>query len=171
MDLTFLLVTLILIIFLFISYLLRVIKLCTPLLLIYLIFCFTYIIDNETSKDTIITNDEINDIQNIKGDSEIVDNSFVQNNNVNGLNKEKSEISKPVVSFNPKPIIIDTNLINQKEKERDNQSHLHHATRRTHPTKRRWYLYTFRRECARERAKRPFSFVRVYCSRVNASEN
>ena len=122
MDLTFLLVTLILIVFLFISYLLRVIKLSTPLLLIYLIFCFTYIIDNDTSKDTIITNDDINDIQNIKGDSEIVDNSFVQNNNVNGLNEEKSEISKPVVSFNPKPIIIDTNLINRKEKERDNFS-------------------------------------------------
>ena len=122
MDLTFLLVTLILIIFLFISYLLRVIKLSTPLLLIYLIFCFTYIIDSETSKDNIIINDDINDIQNIKGDSEIVDNSFVQNNNVNGLNEEKSEISKPVVSFNPKPIIIDTNLINQKEKERDNPS-------------------------------------------------
>ena len=122
MDLTFLLVTLILIIFLFISYLLRVIKLSTPLLLIYLIFCFTYIIDNESSKDTSIINYDINDIQNINEDSEIVDNSFVQNNNIDGTNEEKSEISKPVVSFNPKPIIIDTNLINQKEKERDNFS-------------------------------------------------
>ena len=122
MDLTFLLVTLILLIFLFISYLLRVIKLSTPLLLIYLIFCFTYIIDNETSKDTITINDDINDIQNINGDSEIVDESFVQNNNINGINEEKSEISKPVVSFNPKPIIIDTNLINKKEKERDRLS-------------------------------------------------
>ena len=35
---------------------------------------------------------------------------------------EKSGISKPVVSFNPKPIIIDTNLISQKEKERNNPS-------------------------------------------------
>ena len=121
MDLTFLLVTLILIIFLFISYLLRVIKLSTPLLLIYLIFCFTYIIDNETSKDSII-NDDINDIQNIKGDSEIMDNRFVKNRNIGNVNEQKSEISKPVVSFNPKPIIIDTNLINQKEKERDNFS-------------------------------------------------
>ena len=86
MDLTFLLVTLILIIFLFISYLLRVIKLSTPLLLIYLIFCFTYIIDNETSKDTVIINDDINDIQNSKGDSEIADNSFVQDNNIEGIN-------------------------------------------------------------------------------------
>ena len=118
MDLTFLLVTLILIIFLFISYLLRVIKLSTPLLLIYLIFCFTYIIDNETSKDTII-NDDISDIQNIKGDSEIMDNRFVKNRNIGIVNEQKSEISKPVVSFNPKPIIIDTNLINKKEKERD----------------------------------------------------
>ena len=119
MDLTFLLVTLILIIFLFISYLLRVIKLSTPLLLIYLIFCFTYIIDNETNKDIII-NDDTKDIQNIKGNSEIVDNRFVRNKNIDGLNEEKSEISKPVVSFNPKPIIMDTNLINQKENENDN---------------------------------------------------
>ena len=121
MDLTFLLVTLILIMFLFISYLLRVIKLSTPLLLIYLIFCFNYIIDNETGKDTTI-NDDISDIQNIKGDSEIGDNRFVKNRNIGNVNEQKSEISKPVVSFNPKPIIIDTNLINQKEKERDNFS-------------------------------------------------
>ena len=122
MDLTFLLVTLILIIFLFISYLLRVIKLSTPLLLIYLIFCFTYIIDNDTSKDTIIINDGISDIQTIKGNSEIADSRVVENRNIDDVNKEKPEISKPVVSFNPKPIIIDTNLINQKEKERDNFS-------------------------------------------------
>tara|TARA_B100000989_G_scaffold261740_1_gene212937 strand:- start:160 stop:930 length:771 start_codon:yes stop_codon:yes gene_type:complete len=119
MDLTFILVTLILIIFLFISYLLRVIKSSTPLLLIYLIFCFTYIIDNETSKDDIIINDDIKDIQNIKGNSKIIDNRFLRNKNIDNLNEEKSEISKPVVSFNPKPIFIDTNIINQKEKERD----------------------------------------------------
>ena len=113
MDLTFLLVTLILIIFLFISYLLRVIKLSTPLLLIYLIFCFTYIIDNETSKDTII-NDDISDIQNIKGDSEIMDNRFVKNRNIGNVNEQKSEISKPVVSFNP--IVILSFLFDLKEK-------------------------------------------------------
>ena len=116
MDLTFLLVTLILIIFLFISYLLRVIKLSTPLLLIYLIFCFAHIIDNETNEDSIM-NVDISDIKNIKGNSEITDNRFVQNRNIGNVNEEKSEISKPIVSFNPKPIIIDTNLINQKEKE------------------------------------------------------
>ena len=122
MDLTFLLVTLILIIFLFISYLLRVLKSSTPLLLIYLIFCFTYIIDNETSKNNIIINDNMNDIQDIKGNSGIVDNRFLTNRDNDDVNEEKSEISKPVVSFNPKPIIIDTNLINQKEKERDSFS-------------------------------------------------
>ena len=49
MDFTVISVTLILIIFLFISYLLKVIKLSTPLLLIYLIFCFTYLIDNNAN--------------------------------------------------------------------------------------------------------------------------
>ena len=58
----------------------------------------------------------------IKGTSEIVDNSFGKNRNTDDVNEEKSEISKPVVSFNPKPIIIDTNLINQKEKEKGNVS-------------------------------------------------
>ena len=118
MDLTFILVTLILIIFLFIAYLLKVIKLSTPLLLIYLIFCFTYIISNETSKKTIIANNGISDIENIIRNSENVDNRFVESKNVDDVNEKKSEISKPVVSFNPKPIIIDTNLIIKKEKER-----------------------------------------------------
>ena len=122
MDFTFLLVTLILIIFLFISYLLKVIKLSTPLLLIYLIFCFTYIIDNKKSKDTVIISDDITDTESVKSNSERQDNRFVESRNIVDVNEKKSEISKPVVSFNPKPIIIDTNLINQKEKERSGQS-------------------------------------------------
>ena len=117
MDFTFILVTLILIIFLFIAYLLKVIKLSTPLLLIYLIFCFTYIISNEKSKETIIAIDGISDIENVKRNSEILDNRFLESKNVDDVNEKRSEVSKPVVSFNPKPIIIDTNLIIQKEKE------------------------------------------------------
>ena len=31
---------------------------------------------------------------------------------------KKIDVSRPVVSFNPKPIIIDTNLANQKKKEK-----------------------------------------------------
>ena len=93
MDFTFLLVTLILIIFLFISYLLRVIKLSTPLLLIYLIFCFTYIIDNETSKDTIIINDDMNDIQNIKGKKLVEFKKDIENNN------EIIKLREDVVNF------------------------------------------------------------------------
>jgi len=120
MDFTFLFVTLILIIFLFISYLLRVIKLSTPLFLIYLIFCFTYVIDNETNEDNIIIADDISEINEVKSNSKILDNSFVEGRSIDDVNEKKSEISKPVVSYNPKPIIIDTNLINQKEKERAN---------------------------------------------------
>ena len=120
MDFTFILVTLFLVVFLFISYLLKVINLSTPLLLIYLIFCFTYIIDNETSKNSIIANDDMSDIDNVKGSSKSAENRFIESRDIDDFTEKKSETSIPVVSFNPKPIIIDTNIINKKEKERDN---------------------------------------------------
>ncbi len=117
MDSTFLLVTLVLIIFLLISYFLRVIKLSTPLLLIYLIFCFTYLIDNETNEQAIKRDNDIGKFDVQKSDSEIVEDPIVDNKNIDYVIKEKSEISKPVVSYTPKPIIIDTKLITQKDKK------------------------------------------------------
>ena len=118
MDFTFLLVTLILIIFLFISYLLKVIKLSTPLLLIYLIFCFTYILDDKTSQNSILSGDVISNNEQVKRSSLNVDIPIIKSRNIDDLKHKKSKISKPVVSFNPKPIIIDTNLIAQKDKEK-----------------------------------------------------
>ena len=118
MDLTFLLVTLVLIIFLFISYLLKVIKLSTPLFLIYLIFCFTYILDDKTSQNSILSGDVISNNEEVKRNSLNVDIPIVKSRNIDDLKHKKSKISKPVVSFNPKPIIIDTNLIAQKDKEK-----------------------------------------------------
>ena len=118
MDFTFLLVTLILIIFLFISYLLKVIKLSTPLLLIYLIFCFTYILDDETSKNSILSGDVISNNEEVKRNSLTVDIPAAKSMNIDDVKNKKSKISKPVVSFNPKPIIIDTNIISQKDKEK-----------------------------------------------------
>ena len=52
MDFTFFSVTIIFIVFLTISYFLDVIKLSTPLLLIYIIFCFTYIVDKDSEDFT-----------------------------------------------------------------------------------------------------------------------
>ena len=115
MDSTFLLVTLILFIFLFISYFLRVIKLSAPLLLIYLIFCITYVIDDETNENTIPISDIISNVEGVKGNSEVLKSPNVKTSKIDNIKNQKSKISKPVVSFNPKPIIIDTNLITQTD--------------------------------------------------------
>ena len=130
MDFTFLLVTLILIIFLFISYLLRVIKLSTPLLLIYLIFCFTYVLDDKTNKNLILSDDVISNNEKVKGSSVTVDIPSVISRDIDDVKHKKSKISKPVVSFNPKPIIIDTNLIAQIDKEKSiiNRSEIKEVT-------------------------------------------
>ena len=114
MDFTFLSVTLILIFFLFVSYYLKVLKLSSPLILIYLIFCFTYIIDSDKYKDSSIKSSS----ENVKVDSKIVEIPIVKPKKNNNANNRKTDISKPIVSFNPKPIIIDTNLIVKRDKEK-----------------------------------------------------
>ena len=77
MDFTFILVTLILIIFLFISYLLKVIKLSTPLFLIYLIFCFTYLIDINANEDIKIRSNDMSIMQG-EGISDIRNNTKIK---------------------------------------------------------------------------------------------
>ena len=118
MDFTFLSVTIILIIFLFISYILNVIRLSTPLILIYLIFCFTYILDSEKNIGTTNKVNGITNNENVKGIPEILEVPLEKANNVDNMKNEKADISKPIVSFNPKPIIIDTNIIIQKDKDK-----------------------------------------------------
>ena len=118
MDYTFLSVTFALIVFLFISYLLNVIKLSTPLLLIYLIFCFTYITDSDKTeymKNGVVHNTEN---KNIKENSNNENFSEIKTKKIIKDDNQKLDISKPVVSFNPKPIIIDTNIIIKKDKEK-----------------------------------------------------
>ena len=51
MDLMFISVTIVFIAFIILSYLLNVLKLSTPLVLIYLIFCFSYLIDRDIKKE------------------------------------------------------------------------------------------------------------------------
>ncbi len=88
----------------------------TPLVLIYFIFCFSHIIDRDISEE-----------KNAR-----YDNSIVKNKNKTSFKKfdedllkekdkdkaNKSSISVPIVSLNPKPIVIDSNLIIQKDKEK-----------------------------------------------------
>ena len=118
MDFTFLSVTFTLIIFLSISYYLNIIRLSTPLILIYFIFCFTYIIDSEAEENSISRVDEIDNSRDMKKTAEILKIPKIKNKKIDKINNGKLDISKPVVSFNPKPIIIDTNLNDQVDKEK-----------------------------------------------------
>ncbi len=118
MDFTFLSVTFIFIVFLFISYVLKVIKLSTPLILIYLIFCFSYIIDIESVNESPLTANKAKNNKNRISASEIVEVPTIKSKKVDYTNDEGLDISKPVVSFNPKPIIIDTNHILQNDKQK-----------------------------------------------------
>ena len=122
MDLFFVTISFIFILFLFISYLIGIIKLSYPLVLIYLIFCLSYLVNQDSKKiattDSIIDSDKKNnEDQDININNKEDLNSKIQQ--INEFENEKlKEISKPVVSFNPKPIIIDSNLIIQKSKEK-----------------------------------------------------
>ena len=117
MDFTFLLVTITLVVFLFISYHLNVIKLSTPLILIYLIFCFTYLIDSEKTVNKTIKANEISNSDYVEGFQEKVDIPTSKTKRIYNKTNNSLDISNPVVSFNPKPIIIDTSIIIQKDKE------------------------------------------------------
>ena len=116
MDITFFLITIIFIIFLIISYFLKIIKLSTPLVLIYLIFCFSHIIDREINEENInISDKSINKDRNKKVINKF-DEKLLKSKKLDRSNK--SSVSVPVVSLNPKPIVIDSNLIILKDKEK-----------------------------------------------------
>ena len=118
MDFTFLSVTFILIIFLLISYFLNVLRLSTPLILIYLVFCFTYLLDGDTTVETTNVTENVVDDENIKNIPEKVKIPIPKVKKNDDVKNKTSDISKPVVSFNPKPIIIDSNIMIQKDKQK-----------------------------------------------------
>ena len=115
MDFTFLAVTSVLVILLFISYLLKVIKLSTPLVLIYLIFCFTYVIDSDTKKNNTVVIVDPNNSKDEKVVFEIEDTPIIASKVSDNLIRNEPDVSKPIVSSNPKPIVIDTNNIIKKD--------------------------------------------------------
>jgi len=124
MDLFFVTISIVFILFLYASYFIGIIKLSSPLVLIYLVFCFSYLINQEYEEKVIpeaiidvdgdknVPEDHPNDLNN-------KENLNLEIHQLNNFEKEKiKEISKPVVSFNPKPLIIDSNLIIQRDKEK-----------------------------------------------------
>ena len=129
MSIDFILITIVFIILISISYFLRSIRYSYPLLVIYLFYIITIIFDNNSNtemvadfedsskplikekNETLNLND--NDFFSNNTSSDIINKDDVKNKTIKTLNKNKVIIanSKPVVSKNPKPIFIDTNII------------------------------------------------------------
>tara|TARA_B100002051_G_scaffold4427_1_gene3831 strand:- start:1909 stop:2664 length:756 start_codon:yes stop_codon:yes gene_type:complete len=106
MDSTFIPVTIAFAIFIIIAYYLSVIRLSIPLIMIYLFYCFSYFLNNDLNNDNevIITkkseSNNFNKLDNISSDS--IKKSIKQKDNKND--------PKPIVSFSPKPIVMDSSL-------------------------------------------------------------
>ena len=124
MDLFFITVSIVFIFFLIISYYLNIIKLSAPIILIYLVFCFSYVINNDIDKSNVpenLINKNMNS-SNFKDDNFSMDKKNISDSpkvkEKNFKSEKIEEVSRPIVSYNPKPIIIDSNLIIQKNKEK-----------------------------------------------------
>lgn len=126
MSNVFIAVSIVFIIFILIAYLLNVIRLSVPLIIIYLIYCFGFIIDNELKDITEFRMTSQNQVNELEEENKTANNNNSQNfydtisiyleTNKNSQQKKISVSSpKPIISYNPKPIIIDSNIISNNE--------------------------------------------------------
>ncbi len=130
MSIDFILITIIFLILITISYFLKSIRYSFPLVVIYFFYVITAIFNNNPNTDKVEDSKDNSDTL-IKGKKEKeneTNNDFVLNRfgsestskddaeskTIIHSNKNKDIIvnAKPIVSKNPKPIIIDTNIIN-----------------------------------------------------------
>jgi len=117
-----LLTTLVFFIFLVISFYLDVIKMSIPLVIIYFIYCFTYVInmDENSIDDSAFLNYDGNELS--KSSLSITEKTF--DNSRQNINKE-TNAPKPIVSYTPKPIKIDSNIIIKNDDvEKKSQSNI-----------------------------------------------
>ena len=106
MDSTFIVISIVFIIFIIIAHFLKVLRLSIPLVMIYCVFCFNYLIDNDNNdynlpKKINKQNIEKHKYNSITKSIEPVEKKQPTNNIV---------IPKPIVSYTPKPIMIDSNV-------------------------------------------------------------
>ena len=128
MSNVFIAVSIVFIIFILIAYLLNLIRLSVPLIIIYLIYCFGFIIDNELKDITEFRMTSQNQVNELEEENKTDNNN--NNNSQNfydtisiyletNKNSQQKKISvsspKPIISYNPKPIIIDSNIISNNE--------------------------------------------------------
>jgi len=113
MDITIFAITGVFIIFLIFSYYLKVIRLSVPLVIIYLFYCFNYLIktDHNLDSNNLIISDE-----KITNQIKTVTKTKALDKNIKNIDEnQNSVLPKPIVSYTPKPIIIDSNIIIQKD--------------------------------------------------------
>ena len=129
MSNVFIAVSIVFIMFILVAYLLNVIRLSVPLIIIYLIYCFSFITDNERkdiTKTRMTSQNQANELEEENKTANNINNNYSQiikdtisiylETNKNSQQKKNSVLSpKPIISYNPKPIIIDSNIISNNE--------------------------------------------------------
>ena len=114
MDSTFIVISIVFIIFIIIAHFLKVLRLSIPLVMIYSIFCFNYLIDNDDYDNNHPKKINMHNIENPKNYSTTKSNKPFNNKNKTTIPKKQTindiAIPKPIVSYTPKPIIIDSNV-------------------------------------------------------------
>ena len=106
MDSTFIVISIVFIIFIIIAYYLKVLRLSIPLVIIYCIFCFNYLIDNDNNHYNPPKKINKQNIEKHKNNSVTKSNEPVENKQLTN----NIAIPKPIVSYTPKPIMIDSNI-------------------------------------------------------------
>ena len=119
MDFIFIVTSIIFFLFLIAFHFLKLLGFSLPLILIYLVFCFSHIINQDLETSTNLNNffKEQPMVQNENLKNTYLQNKFIdkQNKIIENKFQEKKSKSRPIVSFSPKPIIIDSNIIIQKD--------------------------------------------------------
>ncbi|MED5554156.1 MAG: DUF2914 domain-containing protein [Candidatus Neomarinimicrobiota bacterium] len=114
MDSTFIVISIVFIIFIIIANYLKVLRLSIPLVIIYCIFCFNYLIDNENNYSNPSKKINKQNIDKPKYNSITKLHEPIENKNKTSI-VEKQIINnvvlpKPILSYTPKPIMIDSNV-------------------------------------------------------------
>ena len=114
MDSTFIVISIVFIIFIIIAYFLKVLRLSIPLVMIYCVFCFNYLIDNDNNDYNLPKKINKQNIKKPEYYSITKSNKPVDNKSKTSIVKEQTindiAIPKPIVSYTPKPIMIDSNV-------------------------------------------------------------
>ena len=114
MDSIFIVISIVFIIFIFIAHFLKVLRLSIPLVVIYCIFCFNYLIDNDNNDYNLPKKINKQNIEKPEYYSITKSNEPFNDKNKTSILKKQTindtARPKPIVSYTPKPIMIDSNV-------------------------------------------------------------